>query len=158
MIELLRSPSPRPHRKLAVFAVLLLGILGALSFSGCQTPGSAFPQPAADWQTFQGQLQYTSSNGKSIVGDVVIRRSPHDDFQLSFQSGPGFPLLHLWQSRDRSRIEGVLAHGSWQGQTHNPPGHLRSWLRLRDTFAHQTHPQHVKVDLGGDHFVFHFGN
>ncbi len=139
-------------------AAVVLACCATVLFSGCQTTKSAFPTPTANWQTFQGQLHYTSAAGRSIIGDVVIRRSPHDDFQLEFSSGPGFPLLRLWQSGELARVEGALAHGAWQGSASKPPRHLHAWFRLRDTFAHQVNPRHVSATLAGERFDFHFGN
>jgi hypothetical protein len=126
--------------------------------SGCQTARTSFPAPGADWQTFAGQLHYTSATGRSIIGDVVIRRSPHGDFQLEFASGPGFPLMRIWQSGEVARAEGALARGSWQGPANKPPKRLEGWFHLRETFAHQTHPRQLSANQGGEHFAFHFGN
>ncbi len=148
-----------PVSKFSAFcAVALLAAAGAaLPLTGCQT-ASGFPQPAANWQTFQGQLRYSSgTTGKSVIGDVVIRRSPLGDFQLEFQSGPGFPLMRLYRSGDQVRTEGVLARGSWQGAAEKAPKPLLGWASLPTAFAGHQHKR-LDVTLAGDHFVFQFGN
>ncbi len=134
--------------------------MGGALLPGCASFGhnNAFPSPGADWQSFQGQLLYRNAAGKAIIGDVVIRRSQHGDFQLEFQSGPGFPLMRLWQSGDLARAEGVFARGAWQGSASKPPRHLKGWFKLRDRFANQAHPTHLAFDQNGEHFVFHFSS
>lgn len=131
--------------------LLLLSGLCAAMLPGCQTQ-LTFPTPAADWQTHTGQLQYRSATGRSVIGDVVVRRSARGDFQLAFSSGPGFPLLQLRQSGDLARAEGALARGSWQGRVANAPAPLHGWLALRKAFARQ--PPAGTLMLGGDQFTF----
>ncbi|HEY2343655.1 MAG TPA: hypothetical protein VGH90_11515 [Chthoniobacteraceae bacterium] len=145
-------------RLVSRLSALALALCAALSFSGCVTSNSAFPSPTASWETFTGQLRYTSAQGRSIIGDVVIRRSPQGDFQLEFQSGAGFSLLRLWESAETARVEGLLSHGSWQGPASKAPHHLAGWVHLRETFAHEKRPTHVKQNFGGDRFDFHFAN
>lgn len=106
----------------------------ALMLLGCQTP-QAFPTPGADWTTHTGQLQYRSAEGRSVIGDVVLRSSPAGDFQLDFRSGPGFPLLRIWQSGASARAEGVFARGTWQGRAAVAPAPLHGWMQLRGLFA-----------------------
>ncbi len=137
---------------------LLVSILAALCAAllpGCQTP-LAFPAPTADWQTHTGQLQYRSATGRSVIGDVVVRRSARGDFQLAFSSGPGFPLLQLRQSGELARAEGALARGSWQGRSDRAPAPLRGWLQLRDAFPKQPPAGTLTLTLAGDQFAFHF--
>ena len=124
-------------------------------FAGCQTVGT-FPSPGPDWQTYQGQLRYTSAKGKSVIGDVVIRRSPHDDFQLEFQSGPGFPLMRVWESGGLARVEGILSHGTWQGPVDHAPRGVQSWLGLRRSFATPPGSKKVSLEVAGDRFNFAF--
>jgi hypothetical protein len=136
--------------------LFLLASLCSAVLPGCQTP-LAFPEPAPDWQTHTGQLHYRSATGRSVVGDVVVRRSPRGDFQLAFSSGPGFPLLRLWQLGDNARAEGAVARGSWQGRREKAPGALRGWLQLREVFARSGAPAKGQtLTLGGDQFAFHF--
>ncbi len=123
---------------------------------GCATTNNAFPSPGANWQSYQGQLHYISAKGRSVIGDVVIRRSPQDDFQLEFQSGPGFPLIRVWESGSLARAEGALARGSWQGPPDKAPRPLRSWLQLRSSFSAPLQGDKLAVASGGDRFVFIF--
>lgn len=167
--------------KLLRTVALLTLLTGAMvSFTGCQTP-MTFAAPTAAWQTYQGQLHYSNATtGRSIIGDVVVRRSPGgSDFQLQFSSGPGFPLLQLWQSGDNARVEGALARGKWQGRTGSAPERLRRWVQLKDVFAQLApgllelrgpgwtasaaytggQPEHCEIAFAGgeERFVFHFG-
>lgn len=128
----------------------------------CQSPSgsggaSAFPTPAADWQTLSGQMQHVGLDGKSVIGDVVIRRSKQGDFQLSFASGPGFPLMRLWVSGTRGRAEGVMARRPWQGEVAKAPERLRGWFQLPKIFATKGHNRDLSVVEQGERFVFHFG-
>lgn len=98
-----------------------------------------FSPPADDWLTYQGQMHFSNPAGKSVIGEVVARRSPAgSDFQFSFSSGPGFPLLKLWESGDSARAEGLFARGSWQGRPGAAPPTLKSWVTLREVFTRLT--------------------
>lgn len=121
-----------PFTRAARLALLLLPLLalGAL-LPGCRT-AQLFPTPAASWQTYTGQMHYGGK--RSVVGDVVVRRSGTAEFQLGFSSGPGFPLMQLRLSGDHARAEGALARGSWQGSVATTPKPLRSWVNLRTVF------------------------
>ncbi len=144
--------------KLRAFLLLLLAAL----VSGCQT-ASTFPAPGADWQTHSGQMQYVSAEGKSIIGEVVVRRSKQGDFQLAFSSGPGFPLMRLWKSGDRLRAEGALARGSWQGAAGKAPKPLQGWVSLPARFEAAVKgaaPAHFTISAPEtrERFAFHFGS
>lgn len=119
-------------------AIFLVGLVGLVGLVSCQTP-VVFSPPSADWQSYQGQMHFSNAAGDksiSVVGDVVVRRSPDGrEFQLQFSSGPGFPLLKLWQSGDDARAEGVFARGSWHGRSAKAPDALHNWLRLREVFG-----------------------
>jgi hypothetical protein len=81
-------------------------------------------------------MHYANPGGRSVVGELVARRAPGGgEFQLEFSSGPGIPLLKLWQSGDTARAEGVFARGKWQGRTTAVPPALKSWVRLAEIFA-----------------------
>jgi hypothetical protein len=120
-------------------SVLLLFLLVAAAavLPGCGTPGTAaFPAPAAGGKTATGQLQYRSGTGRSVIGDVVLRRSPDGrDVQLAFSSGAGFPLLRLALSGARLRAEGPLARGSWEGDAARAPKHLQGWAGATQMLA-----------------------
>ncbi|HEV7404532.1 MAG TPA: hypothetical protein VGO11_16445 [Chthoniobacteraceae bacterium] len=112
-----------------------LFLIALISLVGCQTP-TVFSPPTADWRSYQGQMHYSNAAGKSVVGEVVARRSPDgSEFQMQFSSGPGFPLLKLWQAGDNARAEGVFARGSWHGLSAKAPPALKNWVRVREVFA-----------------------
>ena len=134
-----------------------MAVLIAILLTGCQTPQS-FPQPGAQWQTHVGQLQYVSGQS-SVIGDVVVRRLGSSEFQLDFQSGPGFPLMRLKQSGERARAEGVLARGVWQGDASRAPEQLQGWVKLRESLGRQPLRQRVTVSPApGERFAFAFAN
>jgi hypothetical protein len=139
------------------FLSLLALAAAGLLFDGCQTPAT-FPTPGPDWQTLTGQMQHIAPNGKSVIGEVVIRRSKQGDFQLAFASGPGFPLMRIWVSGSKARAEGAMAHGSWQGDPAKAPQHLRGWFQLPKVFAVKGHNRDLRVTEGGEGFVFHFAS
>jgi hypothetical protein len=70
-----------------------------------------------------------------VIGDVVVRHDAAGQFQLSFASGPGFPLLKLWAAQETMRAEGAFARGSWQGRKSAAPERLRIWAGLPEIFA-----------------------
>jgi hypothetical protein len=154
---------------LPLAAVLLL-------FSGCQS-ALDFPTAGGAWQTYTGQMHF--GGVRSVIGDVVVRRSGASDFQLAFSTGPGVPLMRLWESGDRARTEGALSRGAFSGNPAHAPSHLRGWLSLREVFAAVPAQggkfsgsfgsaeaqvvggrlQHLTVSTSvGDRFTFHFGS
>ena len=87
------------------FLLLFAISIAALALSSCQTVLS-FAAPEANWKTHLGQMHYANTTGRSVVGEVVVRQSPDGQgFQLQFSSGPGFPLLKLYESADTGRAE-----------------------------------------------------
>jgi len=102
-------------------------------FSGCQAPQQTFHTPDARWHTETGQLQYSNPK-RSIIGETVVTALDHQEFQLDFMAGPGFPIMKLRRSSDMAHAESALAHVSWNGKTEHPPGKLKPWLALADVF------------------------
>jgi hypothetical protein len=139
------------------FLASILLAAAALGLAGCQTPAT-FPTPTAEWQSLSGQMQHIAPNGKSVIGDVVIRRSKQGDFQLELSSGPGVPLMRIFQAEGRGRAEGVMARGSWQGDPTRAPKHLRGWFRLAHVFSVKGHNRDLKITEEGEQFVFRFGS
>ena len=161
------------------FLLLLGAICVTLSgLVGCQTALN-FAAPEANWKTYLGQMHYSNGTGRSVVGEVVARRSPDGSgFQLQFSSGPGFPLLKLYESGATVRAEGVFARGRWQGQASAAPAQLRNWVRLGEVFGQlqsgrpslsgpgwtaqaqsaggKTQTLIVSFAAGGERFAFHF--
>jgi hypothetical protein len=104
-----------------------------LVLTGCQTP-HAFPAPDATWKSHVGQLKF-SNRKRTLIGDVVVQQRGKDEFQLDFIKGGGLPLISVRQDASVSRVEGLLAHGSWQGAPDAASHALRPWLKLRGAFA-----------------------
>jgi hypothetical protein len=121
--------------------VAALALLGA-----CQTPHQ-FAAPTASWKTYVGQLQCVTGD-RSVIGDVVVRHEAPNQFQLSYSSGPGFPLLKLWTAQDTVRAEGTFARGAWQGSKNAAPERLRIWTVLPEIFAAAS-PTRQNVQAGG---------
>ena len=128
---------------LAAFALLV----------ACQTPHQ-FASPTAAWKTHVGQLQCVTGD-KSVIGDVVVRHDGAQQFQLSFASGPGFPLLKLWADQGTMRAEGAFARGSWQGRKSGAPERLRIWSELPEVFS-AISPTRPSVQIGGCSAVAQF--
>ena len=111
------------------FAAVFLAALG-----GCQVAQPQFPTPSAGWQTSIGQLQYATRK-RSVIGEAVVSRQGATDFQLDFTAGPGLPLMKLREAGTLGRAEGVIAHGTWQGEPSRAIGTVGTWMRLREAFA-----------------------
>jgi len=114
--------------------ILASALALTLVLTGCQTP-HAFSTPDATWQAHVGQLKF-SNRKRTLIGDVVVQQRGDKDFQLDFIKGGGLPLLSLRQDASTSRVEGLLAHHSWQGAPEAAPRPLQPWLKLRQSFAH----------------------
>lgn len=127
--------------------------LALIFLAGCQT-AAPFPQPDATWKTRVGQLQYVAGD-RAVVGECVVSRRGSDDFQLDFQSGPGFPLLRLWRSANRARAEGVLARGSWEGSADAAPAHLTGWMEMSRRLPQDSGGRFVyRSEQTGERFQF----
>lgn len=124
-----------------------------------------------------GQLLYRAPEGRSVIGEAVVRHSGRNEFALNFLSGPGFPLLKLQVSGDDVLAEGALARGRWRGKVQNAPKALQGWIALREVFvqlpanlttggwatkvrATGAQVQHVEGRFAptGERFTFHFGS
>jgi len=147
-------------------------------------PGCAAPQKSPElaitesWTTHSGQLLYRSREGRSVIGEFVVRQSVGEGFVLHFSSGPGIPLLKLQRAGARVTAEGVMARGRWAGRPEDAPSHLQSWTvleaplaKLTDGAAVTSGPgwtarkspaagaaQNLRVTFpaSGEEFVFHF--
>jgi hypothetical protein len=119
--------------------LIFAGALALLTvFTGCQT-ATTFPIPDSTWKAHVGQLKF-SNRKRTVIGDVVVQQRGKDDFQLDFIKGGGLPLISVRQNGSASRVEGLLAHGSWQGASGTAPKAVRPWLQLRETFAQPPPP------------------
>jgi len=134
----------------------------ALSFAcaffgltSCQTLRHQFTQPALDWQSRIGQLQYRGPK-TSLIGEVLVRYSTKGDFELTFSKGPGVTLLTVRQDDKFVRVSGPLAHGSWSGPPNETPARLLGWVSLREVLMRAKSQSLVHQTVGPDHFTFAF--
>ncbi|MBA3963477.1 MAG: hypothetical protein H0X40_16455 [Chthoniobacterales bacterium] len=134
---------------------LLIPLLAsALCLTSCETV-QRFTQPAPDWQTRVGQLQYRGAK-TALIGDVLVRSSSAGDFELTFSKGPGIVLLTVRQNAQFVRVSGPLARGSWSGAPAKAPVHLRGWVSLRAVLLRAPAQPLVRQTVGADNFTFAF--
>jgi len=133
------------------FALCLL----LLCLTSCQTLQHQFTQPAPDWQSRVGQLQYRGQK-TSLIGEVLIRYSTQGDFELTFTKGPSVTLLTVRQDEKFVRVSGPLARGSWSGPPNETPARLRGWVSLREVLLRAQAQPLVRQTVGADTFTFAF--
>ena len=126
-----------------------------LCLTSCQTLRHRFLEPAPDWQSRIGQLQYRGPK-TSLIGEVLVRYSSRGDFELTFSKGPGLTLLLLQQNDKFVRVSGPLARGSWSGPPHETPVRLRGWASLRELLLRSKSEAMVRQTVGTDSFAFAF--
>ena len=126
-----------------------------LSLTSCQTLRHQFLEPTPDWQAKIGQLQYRGPR-TSLIGEVLVRYSTADDFELTFSKGPGVNLLTVRQDDKFVRVSGPLARGSWSGPPNDAPARLRGWVSLREILTHAQSEPLVRQTVGPDSFTFAF--
>jgi len=124
--------------------------------TSCETAGlrHQFVQPALNWQTRIGQLQYRGPK-TALIGEVLVRFSKNGDFELTFTKGPGVTLLMIRQDATFARVEGPLARGRWAGPVEKAPRRLHGWLALRSALMESQKPS-FKQSTGSETFVFEF--
>lgn len=146
----MRPPQGKPFHGWLCRALLTIAFL-----AGCQS-AAPFPRPDSTWQTRVGQLQYVTAR-RSVIGECIVSRGSAREFQLDFHTGPGFALLRLWRSGYRVRAEGVLAHGSWEGNANRAPQHLAGWVKMATDFPRSAGRQiSLSSPESGERFVFVF--
>lgn len=133
-------------------AFLSIAFFGMTS---CQTLRHRFLEPAPDWQSKVGQLQYRGGK-TSLIGEVLVRYSTRGDFELTFSKGPGVTLLTVRQDEKFVRVSGPLARGSWSGPPHEAPARLRGWVSLRELLLHAQNDPFVRQTFGPERFTFAF--
>ena len=126
-----------------------------LCLTSCQTLRHRFLEPAPDWQSRIGQLQYRGPK-TSLIGEVLVRYSTRGDFELTFSKGPGVTLLVVQQNDKFVRVSGLLARGSWSGPPHETPVRLRGWASLRDLLLRSKSEAMVRQTVGLESFTFAF--
>jgi hypothetical protein len=114
-----------------------------------------FAEPTRDWQARSGQLLYRTAK-TTLIGDVFIRFSKKEDFELTFSKGPGVTLLVLREDASFAEIKGPLARQGWSGPIEHAPQQLRGWLDLRDKLIHAQDRRSVRHVAGAETFLFRF--
>ena len=140
----------RTRRSTSTILALVL-----LSLTSCQTLRHQFLEPAPDWQSKVGQLQYRGAK-TSIIGEVLVRYSNKGDFELTFSKGPSVTLLTIRQDDKFVRVSGPLARGSWSGPPNETPVRLRGWVSLREVLRRAPSEPRVRQTVGADRFTFAF--
>ena len=133
----------------------LFFLAAVVCLTSCQTFRHQFTQPAPDWQTRNGQLQYRGPK-TTLIGDVLVRYSTAGDFELTFSKGPGVTLLTVRQDAKFVRVSGPLARGSWSGPPNEAPARLRGWVALRDLLLRSPRQPLIRQTVGSDSFTFAF--
>ena len=126
-----------------------------LGMTGCQTLRHRFLEPAPDWKSKVGQLQYRGEK-TALIGEVLVRYSSRGDFELTFSKGPGVTLLTVHQDEKFVRVSGPLARGSWSGPPQQAPARLRGWVSLRELLLQAQNDPIVRQTVGPDRFTFAF--
>src|SRR5712691_4180924 len=155
VLDLLKSRGRgRATRRRTRWATVFLP-LAFLCLTSCQTLRHHFTQPAPDWQSKVGQLQYRGPK-TSLIGEVLVRYSSTGDFELTFSKGPGVTLLTIRQDDKFVRVSGPLARGSWSGPPNETPVRLRGWVSLRELLLRAQAQPRVRQTVGADIFTFAF--
>lgn len=123
--------------------------------TSCQTFRHQLTEPAPDWETRIGQLQYRGPK-TTLIGEVLVRYSPSGDFELTFTKGPSVTLLTVRQDSKFVRVSGLLARGSWSGPPNEAPLRLRGWVSLRQLLLGAPALPLVHQTLGAEEFTFAF--
>src|SRR5712691_2146271 len=123
--------------------------------TSCQTFRHQLTEPAPDWETRTGQLQYRGPK-TALIGEVLVRYSTRGDFELIFTKGPSVTLLTVRQDSKFVRVSGPLARGSWSGPPNETPARLRGWVSLREALLRAQAQPRVRQTVGADIFTFAF--
>ena len=135
--------------------LIMISTMVAIGLTSCQTIRHHFLDPSRDWQARNGQLLY---HGKktTLIGEVLVRFSKADDFELTFTKGPGIALLEVRQDANFASVKGPLARGGWSGPSAQAPARLRGWLQLREVLMASGEKASVRHSAGNETFIFRF--
>lgn len=133
-----------------LIALLIVNLTGCAMISRHQ-----FVEPAVNWQTRSGQLLYRNAR-RTLIGEVLVRFSNRNDFELTFSKGSGLTLLTVRQDVSFADVRGALAGRGWSGPVDRAPAQLRGWLHLRDKIIKDQGQQSVRYAGETETFVFHF--
>jgi len=92
----------------------------------------------------------------TLIGEVLVRFSKTDDFDLTVSKGPGITLLSLRQDSTFAEVKGGLARQGWSGPVAQAPPQLRGWLGLRDQFLHAPNQKTLRYTADNETFLFRF--
>jgi hypothetical protein len=154
------------YRIACAFAALRLAIEGnrpylvsfaiAVCLTSCASVSQhQFSEPAAGWQTKNGQLMYRTTK-TTLIGEALVRFSQTGDFELTVSKGPGITLLSLRQDAGFAEFNADFTGQRWSGPTAQAPSQLRGWLGLRDQFLRAPNEKALRYVNGGETFLFRF--
>jgi hypothetical protein len=135
--------------------LIMISTMVAIGLTSCQTIRHHFLDPSRDWQARNGQLLYRGKK-TTLIGEVLVRFSKADDFELTFTKGPGIALLEVRQDANFASVKGPLARGGWSGPSAQAPARLRGWLQLREVLMASGEKASVRHSAGNETFIFRF--
>ncbi|HET9417708.1 MAG TPA: hypothetical protein VFO30_00060 [Chthoniobacterales bacterium] len=134
----------------------IVGALLIVDLAACATTSRhQFAEPAARWQTRNGQLLYRNAN-TTLIGDAFVRFTKTGDFELTFWKGPGVTLLSLREDMTFAAVKGALAGPGWSGPLTRAPKQLRGWLGLRGAIISAQGRHRVRYASDTETFVLRF--
>jgi len=137
-------------------SALFAGLSVLVCLTSCATISRhQFAEPAGDWRVRSGQLSYRAP-GTTLIGDVIVRFSKNNDFELTFSKGPGVPLLFMRQDASFAEVKGPLARSGCSCPIDRAPLLLRGWLGVRDKLIHSQDEQLARYIAGNETFLFRF--
>jgi hypothetical protein len=136
-------------------ATCLLFIIAACLTSCASVSHHQFAEPAAGWQTENGQLMYRTAKS-TLIGEAIVRFSKSGDFELTVSKGPGITLLSLRQDAVFAEINASFTGQHWSGPTASAPSQLRGWLGLREQFLRAPNQKMLRYVSHGETFLFRF--
>ena len=159
-------PARSIHRIACVFLPLrwaiegnrldLVSFVTAVCLTSCTSISPhQFSEPAAGWQTKDGQLMYRTAK-TTLIGEALVRFSKTSDFELTVSKGPGITLLSLRQDAGFAEFNANFTGQRWSGPTAQAPSQLRGWLGLRDQFLRAPSEKTLRYVSGGEIFLFRF--
>jgi hypothetical protein len=147
-------------------ATLLVAVVALFNLPGCaMISRHQFVEPAINWQTRSGQLLYRNAK-RTLIGEVYVRFSNRDEFELTFSKGSGVTLLTLRQDAKFAEVRGALTGRGWSGPIERSPPQLRGWLHVRDKIIKEfttanlsgggQDRQSIRYATAAETFLFHF--
>lgn len=91
-----------------------------------------------------------------MIGEVLVRYSNRNDFELTFTKGPGVSLLLLRTDPQFARVQGPLVGLPWSGPMAQAPARARGWLALRQEILRNPRNPVLRAQDDGESFVLRF--